>query len=106
MGHALRAAQHAAGNPPPPVEPPSAPTLAATAREGAVDLSWSAPTDDGGAAVTTYEVYRGTTAGTATLLTTIEAALAYTDTAVTGGQAYWYQVAARNTAGLGARSNE
>ena len=107
MGHALRAAQYAAGNPPPPPpEPPSAPTLSATAREGAVDLSWSAPTDDGGATVTSYEVYRGSTAGTATLHASGIGGLAYTDTAVTGGQTYWYQVAARNTAGLGARSNE
>ena len=107
MGHALRAAQYAAGNPPPPpAEPPSAPSLAGITREGAVDLSWTAPTDDGGAAVAEYEVYRGDSAGTATLLASGVVGLAYTDTAVAGGQTYWYQVAARNSAGLGARSNE
>ena len=106
MGHALRAAQYVAGGPPPQPVPPSAPTLSAAAGEGAVDLSWSAPTDDGGAQVTGYEVYRGDAAGTATLLATIEGELGYTDTTVAGGQTYWYQVAARNTAGLGVRSNE
>ena len=93
--------------PPPPADPPSAPTLSATPGNGSVTLSWTAPADDGGASVTAYEVYRGTSAGTATLLATVGNALTYRDAGrLTNGTTYWYQVAAVNSAGVGARSNE
>lgn len=103
MGHALRAAQAVAPAPPP--TPPSAPTLSAAASETQVELTWTAPTSNGGAPVTGYEVYRGLASGDATLYDT-SATLSYTDTAVDPGATYWYQVAAVNSVGTGARSNE
>jgi len=96
----------AAGGPPPPV-PPGPPTLnAPTAGNGSVSLTWSAPSSNGGATITDYAVYRSTTAGGETLLTTTGGPLTYTDTAVSNGTTYFYTVAAINSAGPGARSNE
>jgi subtilisin family serine protease len=92
--------------PPPPPDPPSAPTLSATGGNTVVNLSWTAPTSDGGADVTGYEVYRGTASGDLALVATVGDILAYQDTGRTNGATYWYQVAALNAAGVGARSNE
>jgi hypothetical protein len=90
----------------PPV-PPGPPTLnAPTAGNGSVSLSWSAPSSNGGATITDYAVYRSTTAGGETLLATTGGALTYSDTAVSNGTTYYYQVAAINSAGTGALSNE
>jgi hypothetical protein len=86
---------------------PSAPkNLAGTAGNTQVTLSWSAPSDSGTAPITNYKVYRGTSAGEETLLATIGDVLTYTDTAVTCGQTYYYQVTAVNSGGESSRSNE
>lgn len=42
----------------PTAGPPSAPTLTAIARSGAVHLSWTVPASDGGSAILRYAVYR------------------------------------------------
>src|SRR6478752_6103894 len=87
--------------------PPGAPTLnVPTAGNGSVSLTWSAPGSNGGATITDYAVYRSTTAGGETQLTTTGGALTYTDTAVSNGTTYFYKVAAINSAGAGALSNE
>ena len=107
MSHALRAAQYATAAPPDPdPEPPSAPALSAGATSTSIDLTWTAPSDNGGAAITAYEVYRGASPGTATLHATVGNVAAYSDTAVAEGETWWYEVAAVNSAGVGARSNE
>ncbi|HWG72759.1 MAG TPA: fibronectin type III domain-containing protein, partial [Acidimicrobiales bacterium] len=47
-----------------PVAPPAAPTLLpATGGNAQVSLTWTAPTSNGGSAVTGYDIYVGTTAG-------------------------------------------
>lgn len=87
--------------------PPSAPqNLTATAGNGQVTLSWSAPASDGGAAVTSYNIYRGAVSGSETLLATVGNVLGYTNTAVTNGQTYFYTVTAVNSAGESGASNE
>jgi hypothetical protein len=87
--------------------PPGAPTLnAPTAGNSSVSLSWSAPSSNGGAMITDYAVYRATTTGGEIPLATTGGALNYTDTAVTNGTTYYYKVAAINSAGTGALSNE
>ena len=106
MGHALRAAQRVTALPPPDPEPPSAPTLSASATETSIDLSWTVPADNGGATITSYEVYRGPTSGSATLYDTVTGATSYSDLSVASGETWWYQVAAVNSAGVGTRSNE
>jgi len=87
--------------------PPGAPALnAPTAGNGSVSLTWSAPGSNGGGTITDYAVYRSTTSGGETQLTTTGGALTYTDTAVSNGTTYFYKVAAINSAGPGALSNE
>ncbi len=94
-----------ATNAPPTV--PTAPTnLVATGSNARVALSWSAPSSNGGSSVTGYKVYRGTTSGTETLLTSVGTTTSYSDTAVTNGTTYYYEVSAVNGVGEGAKSAE
>ncbi|MFN2641141.1 MAG: fibronectin type III domain-containing protein [Actinomycetota bacterium] len=85
---------------------PGAPVLSGTAGNASASLSWSAPSSDGGSAITGYKVYRGTASGGETLLATLGNVTSYTDNAVTNGTTYYYQVSAVNSVGEGARSNE
>ncbi len=92
---------------------PSAPTVpgapALTSAAGgvsSVSLAWSAPASNGGASITSYKIYRGTTSGGETLLTAVSNVNAYTDTGAVGGTTYYYEVSAVNSVGEGARSNE
>src|SRR5437667_161515 len=90
-----------------PPTPPSAPqNLAATGGNAQVTLTWQAPASDGGSPITNYKIYRGLAPTTETLLTTVGNVLTYTDTTVTNGVTYYYQVSAVNAAGEGPRSNE
>jgi PKD repeat protein len=92
--------------------PPDAPTgLTASAGYGQTSLSWTAPASNGGVNITSYRVYRGTSAGTETLLTSggcsgLGAVISCTDTGLTSGQTYYYTVTAVNAIGEGAQSNE
>src|SRR5437763_3442387 len=93
--------------PPPPPTPPSAPTnLVATAGNAQVGLTWQAPASNGGSPITNYRIYRGTSSNGETLKATIGNVLTYTDTSVTNGVTYYYQVSALNNVGEGPRSNE
>jgi subtilase family serine protease len=91
------------GAPAPPPTPPGAPTgLTATAGNAQITLSWSAPSGTS----LTYNVYRGATSGSETLLTTGVTTVNYADTGLTNGSTYYYQVTAVNSVGEGARSIE
>ncbi len=86
----------------------SAPTnLASTLTAGKVALTWSAPASNGGSAITSYNIYRGTSAGgeSATAIGT-STSLAYTDSNVVAGTTYYYVVKAVNSVGTSAASNE
>lgn len=85
---------------------PTAPqNLVATPSAGKVTLTWSAPSSDGGSAITGYKVYRQQGSATPTLLTTVGAsARTYEDTSGTVGTAYSYWVVATNVNGAGADS--
>ena len=86
---------------------PGTPTgLAANAGNGQVALAWSAPASDGGSPITGYAIYRATSSGAETLLTTVGVVTSYTDPGLTNGTTYYYQVAARNAIGEGSRSSE
>jgi fibronectin type 3 domain-containing protein len=89
---------------------PSAPqSLAAKAGDGSVSLTWTAPASNGGAAVSSYNIYRGTSAGGegGTAVGTVSGTtLSFTDTGLTNGTTYYYTVKAVNSAGTSAASNE
>ena len=80
----------------------------ATAATAASTLAWTAPASNGGAAITGYKVYRGTTSGGETLLDHARQRHdASTDTAASSnGTTYYYKVSALNSVGEGALSNE
>ncbi len=67
-----------------------------------VTLSWTPPAD-GGSAITAYNVYRGTEAGSLVRLTTVTG-VTYKDTSAVPGTAYVYAVSAVNANGEGERS--
>ena len=89
----------------PPI-PPSVPlNLAATAGENFVTLSWSIPSSDGGSEITHYNIYRGTTTGSYSLLGNTPST-GYKDTTAVGGTTYYYVVTAVNSVGESMFSNE
>ena len=79
--------------------------LTATAGLAVVNLSWTVPFD-GGSAITGYTIYRGTTSGGETLLTTVAPGTTYADISVTSGVTYYYRVLATNAEGDGETSSE
>src|SRR5207247_1194040 len=86
---------------------PSAPqNLQATAGNGKVSLSWSAPSSNGGSAITGYKVYRSTSSGTETGYVSLGNVTSYTNTGLTGGTTYFYKIRAVNSVGLSPLSNE
>ncbi|MHB8606240.1 MAG: PKD domain-containing protein, partial [Thermoplasmatota archaeon] len=91
-----------------PATVPGAPTgLTATAGNAQVSLSWTAPSSNGGAAITNYKIYRGTSAGGESLYSATGGAnTSYVDKKATNGQTYYYEATAVNSAGEGAKSNE
>ena len=86
---------------------PSAPlNLAATAGNAKIDLSWSAPSSNGGSAITNYRIYRRVASSVESLIATIGNTLAYTDVTAANGQTYYYRVTAVNSLGESPKSNE
>jgi fibronectin type 3 domain-containing protein len=81
---------------------PAVPTnLQATAGNAQVSLSWTASS-----AATSYSVQRSTTSGGPYTSVGNPTSVAYTDTSVTNGTTYYYVVAAVNTVGTSANSNQ
>lgn len=83
--------------------PPAAPVLSATAGNAQANLSWVAV-----AGAATYNVYQGSTSGgeSSTPIATGITATTYTVDNLTNGTAYYFEVAAVNSYGTGAMSNE
>jgi fibronectin type 3 domain-containing protein len=87
-----------------PPAPPAAPTgLSATAGSAQATLSWTASSG-----ATSYNVYRGTTAGgeSSTAIAAGITGTSYTNTGLTNGTTYYYKVAAVNAGGTSGMSNE
>jgi cellulose 1,4-beta-cellobiosidase len=81
--------------------------LVGTAGSGSAILSWDAV--DAGTEKVTYNVYRGTASGSINSKTKIASALSattYTDTTLTAGATFYYQVTAQDTDGESGASNE
>src|SRR5439155_935160 len=87
--------------------PPSAPeNLQAVAGDGQVTLTWDPPSNDGGAPILLYTIYRSTSSGEESFLITVPLVTTYIDLAVSNGVTYFYQVSATNAVGEGPRSSE
>jgi hypothetical protein len=85
-----------------PVAVPAVPSgLTASAGNAQVSLSW-APS----AGAASYDIYRGTSSGGATLLASGIATTSYTSTALTNGTTYYYEVSAVNAGGQSALSSQ
>lgn len=90
-----------------PSRVPDAPSsLSATAGRGNISLTWSGPSSDGGAEVTGFIIYRGTSPGTELPLVTVGVIYAYLDDYLSDSATYFYRVAAINARGVGAQSLE
>jgi hypothetical protein len=86
---------------------PGAPTgVTATAGNASAAVSWTAPTNTGGSAITSYKVtpYIGSTAQTPVTVTGSPPATSTTVTGLTNGTAYTFTVSATNVTGTGPES--
>jgi hypothetical protein len=85
---------------------PQAPV--AVGGNGSIALSWAAPSSNGGSPVTGYNLYRGTSPGSesSTPIGSNVIATSYTDTGLTNGTAYYYNVAAVNSVGVSPQAGE
>jgi hypothetical protein len=88
---------------PDPTPPPAPGSVASSASNSQVTLTWSPPSDDGGAAITDYLVEYAT-ADSSTWLTYNDGTSAATSATITGlsnGQEYNFRISAVNSAGIG-----
>ncbi len=102
VGTGAQSADSAPVTPQPTV--PAAPTAVIAVRGNAEAMvSWTAPSNDGGSAITGYEVtpYIGGVAGTAVIVGNVAST---TITGLTNGTGYTFRVAATNSTGTGAQS--
>ena len=67
-------------------------------------LNWTAPTSNGGAAITNYLIYQSYDGVNFILNQTLGVVLFYNVTGLSNGNTYYYIVEANNTAGIGANS--
>jgi hypothetical protein len=90
-----------------PASPPDAPfNLQIQAGDSYVELSWNAPTSDGGSAIVGYRIYRGTSPGVLEQIDEIGIDLIFNDTTVINGVTYYYSVSAVNAIGEGTKSDD
>jgi fibronectin type 3 domain-containing protein len=76
-------------------------------RDSRVFFKWRAPEDDGGAEITAYKVYRGTTKLPMKLISVVDADMRnFTDDNLSGKDTFFYSVSAVNALGEGEHSEE
>jgi fibronectin type 3 domain-containing protein len=101
-GESAPSAESAPATPTGTISPPSAPSgLTASGGNATVALSWSAV-----AGATSYNIYRSTSSGAEVLVASNVSTNSFTDSGLTNGTTYFYQVTAVNSGGESARSAE
>jgi hypothetical protein len=88
--------------PTPPPQVPQPPVSLTVSLEGSgVVLTWSSPPNDGGAPITGYRIYRGSTQDNQSLLTSVPVGTqSWNDGATEKGKSYYYWVVAENSVGM------
>jgi len=85
---------------------PSAPGLIATVRDGQIDLAWSAPTNDGGSAVSEYHYRYSSDGGTTwSSWTSLGLNASHSEISLVNGDDYVFEVRATNRGGAGTISS-
>lgn len=90
-----------------PVTVPTAPlSVVATPGNASISLNWSAPTSNGGATITDYEVEYSTNGGSTwfSFINGTSAATSASITSLTNGTSYTFRVSAVNSEGMGVAS--
>jgi hypothetical protein len=78
--------------------------LTATAGNAYMNLTWFAPTDDGGLPVTHYKIFSGTSLGHEVLVATTWTGTIYKASGLVNGLTYYFSVAAANSNGTSANA--
>lgn len=110
INHLMIEATPSVPTPPPQVPPslsttpPQAPqppiSLTVSLEGSGVVLTWSYPPNDGGAPITGYKIYRGSTQDNPSLLTSVPAGTqSWNDGSTEKGESYYYWVVAENSVG-------
>ncbi|MHA2278318.1 MAG: fibronectin type III domain-containing protein, partial [Candidatus Kariarchaeaceae archaeon] len=91
-----------------PITTPGSPqSLTADSGNQQITLVWESPLNNGGSAITGYNIYRSTTSGSGFTKINTSTILSFTDsTGLTNGIEYFYKVTANNSIGEGTFSNE
>jgi hypothetical protein len=76
-----------------------APPIVAPANGKGVNVSWSAPANNGGSAITGYKVYRRTSSTSLAVVASLGNVTSFKDTTTARGVSYYYAVSAVNVAG-------
>ncbi len=96
-------------NPPPQTISVSNPPIGLTATAVSstkINLSWAAPSNNGGSLVTGYKIERKVSQGPYFVLANTDSSTTYSDTGVIQGTTYTYRVSAINSIGTSNPSNE
>lgn len=84
---------------------PGVPNLTVGRDGGVARLTWS-EADDGASAITNYSIFRGTSAGNVSFLTSTGTAANFDDNTANPNTTYFYRVTATNAVGTSCSSNE